>query len=290
MANPVLIAISILISIIAVFLIIIYLINRKFRSYPYYFNIIFILVIAVDNIIRLIPGEIDSKGDETIGCKIQAFTLTLFDKLMLILMTIYSIFAYLENFQNFFYKPNEKIIFIISTSGSFVLSLILAFIFFFQGIEKSEYCYVESNTLKNIVDSSITGLLLLISLFCLISLLINIKQIKQERENDPENEQGKEQVDFYLVRFIGALIMNLLTFGYVIILINNLIKFKKDFIKDLIYMLLSLSVELFYTIKIELINQVKKMVTCNKGEEESETKGLLSSENMNEEGDIDVQG
>lgn len=205
-------------------------------------------------------------------------------------MTIYSIFAYLENFQNFFYKPNEKIIFIISTSGSFVLSLILAFIFFFQGIEKSEYCYVESNTIKNIVDSSITGLLLLISLFCLISLLINIKQIKQERENDPENEQGKEQVDFYLVRFIGALIMNLLTFGYVIILINNLIKFDKDFIKDLIYMLLSLSVELFYTIKIELINQVKKMVTCNKGEEESETKGLLSSENMNEEGDIDVQG
>jgi hypothetical protein len=290
MANPVLIAISILISIIAVFLIIIYLINRKFRSYPYYFNIIFILVIAVDNIIRLIPGEIDSKQKETIGCKIQAFTLTLFDKLMLILMTIYSIFAYLENFQNFFYKPNEKIIFIISTSGSFVLSLILAFIFFFQGIEKSEYCYVESNTLKNIVDSSITGLLLLISLFCLISLLINIKQIKQERENDPENEQGKEQVDFYLVRFIGALIMNLLTFGYVIILINNLITFNKDFIKDLIYMLLSLSVELFYTIKIELINQVKKMVTCNKGEEESETKGLLSSENMNEEGDIDVQG
>ena len=61
MANPVLIAISILISIIAVFLIIIYLINRKFRSYPYYFNIIFILVIAVDNIIRLIPGEIDRK-------------------------------------------------------------------------------------------------------------------------------------------------------------------------------------------------------------------------------------
>ena len=290
MANPVLIAISILISIIAVFLIIIYLINRKFRSYPYYFNIIFILVIAVDNIIRLIPGEIDSKQKETIGCKIQAFTLTLFDKLMLILMTIYSIFAYLENFQNFFYKPNEKIIFIISTSGSFVLSLILAFLFFFQGIDKSEYCYVTGNSLKKIVDSSITGLLLLISLFCLISLLINIKQIKQERENDPENEQGKEQVDFYLVRFIGALIMNLLTFGYVIILINNLIKFKKDFIKDLIYMLLSLSVELFYTIKIELINQVKKMVTCNKGEEESETKGLLSSENMNEEGDIDVQG
>ena len=290
MANPVLIAISILISIIAVFLIIIYLINRKFRSYPYYFNIIFILVIAVDNIIRLIPGEIDSKQKETIGCKIQAFTLTLFDKLMLILMTIYSIFAYLENFQNFFYKPNEKIIFIISTSGSFVLSLILAFLFFFQGIDKSEYCYVTGNSLKKIVDSSITGLLLLISLFCLISLLINIKQIKQERENDPENEQGKEQVDFYLVRFIGALIMNLLTFGYVIILINNLITFNKDFIKDLIYMLLSLSVELFYTIKIELINQVKKMVTCNKGEEESETKGLLSSENMNEEGDIDVQG
>lgn len=290
MANAVLISISILISIIAVFLIIIYLINRKFRSYPYYFNILFIVTIAIDNIIRLIPEDNIKKDDETIGCKIQAFTLTLFDKLMLNLIAVYSIFAYLENFQNFFYKPNEKIIFIISTVSSFILSLILALIFFFPGISKGQYCYVSNSTLKKIVDTIITSILLIISLFCLISLLINIKQIKQESENVPENEHGKRQVDFYLIRFIGAIILNLLIFGYVITLINNLIDFKKDFIKDLIYMLLSLLVELFFTIKIELINEVKKMLTCNKGEDENETKGLLSSENMNEEGDIDVQG
>jgi len=296
MAEPVLITISIIISIIALFLIIIYCINRKFRSYPYYFNIIFISVIAIDNLIRLIPeGKGDKNlitGNETTLCKIQAFTLTLFDKLMLTLMTVYSAFAYLENFQNFFYKPNEKIIFIISTIFSLILSSILTLIFFFKGIsDGSQYCYVDTkNTVKKIVDTIITSILLIISLFCLISILINIKQLKQERENDPENEQGREEVGFYLIRFIGALILNILTFGYVIVLINKIIVIDKDFIKDLIYILLSLFNEIFFTIKIELIKELKKMVTCNKGEEEVENRGLLSSENMNEEGDIDVQG
>lgn len=296
MAEPILIIISAIISIIAVFLIVIYCINRKFRSYPYYFNIIFISVIAIDNIIRLIPeGKGDDNtetGNETSLCKFQAFTLTMFDKLMVTLMTVYSVFAYLENFQNFFYKPNEKIIFFISTSFSFILSLLLTLIFYFQGIsDRSEYCYVETKkTLKKILDSIITSILFIISLFCLISLLINIKQLKQERENDPENEHGKEQADFYLIRFIFYLIFNILTFGYVLILINKIIVIKDGFIKDLIYILLSLCDEIFFSLKIELIKEVKKMVTCDKGEEESETKGLLSSENMNEEGDIDVQG
>ena len=296
MAEPVLITISIIISIIALFLIIIYCINRKFRSYPYYFNIIFISVIAIDNLIRLIPeGKGDKNlitGNETTLCKIQAFTLTLFDKIMLTLMTVYSAFAYLENFQNFFYKPNEKIIFIVSTLFSLILSSLLTLIFFFKGIsDGSQYCYVDTrNTLKKIVDTIITSILLIISLFCLISILINIKQLKQERENDPENEHGKEEVDFYLIRFIGALILNILTFGFVIVLINKIIVIDKDFIKDLIYMLLSLFNEIFFTIKIELIKELKKILTCNKGEEEVETRGLLSSENMNEEGDIDVQG
>ena len=287
MAHPVLITISALISIVALFLIIIYLINRKFRSYPYYFNIIFILVIAIDNIIRLIHTE-----DKSGLCKFQAFTLTLFDKLMLILMTIYSIFAYLENFQNFFYKPNEKIIFIVSTAGSLIISLIFTIIFFFIGTsDEGEFCYVDNKSnIKRILDTIITSILLILSLFCLINLLINIKQINQERENEPENEHGKAQVDFYLLRFIGAIIINLLTFGFVIIVLINRLVIFGGFVKDLIYILLSLAVELFFTIKIELINEVKKMVACNKGEDEKETKGLLSSENMNEEGDINDQG
>ena len=296
MANPILIIISILISIIAIFLIIIYCINKKFRSYPYYFNIIFISIIAIDNIIRLIPeGKGDNNtetGNETTLCKFQAFTLTLFDKLMLVLMTVYSVFAYLENFQNFFYKPKEKIIFIVSTVFSLILSLLLTLIFYFQGIsDRSQYCYVETkNTLKKILDTIITSILFIISSFCLTSILINIKQLKQERENDPEIEQEKGQIDFFLLRFIFIFILNILTFGYVIVLINKIIVIKDDFIKDLIYILISLFDEIFFTIKMELFKEVKKTITCDKGEEEIEKRGLLSSENMNEEGDIDIQG
>ena len=86
MSHPVLIIISVIIAIFAIFLIIIYSIKRQFRAFPCYFNILFTLILAFDNIIRLIPegkgtGE-DKEKPKAILCHIQAFSLTLFDKLI----------------------------------------------------------------------------------------------------------------------------------------------------------------------------------------------------------------
>ena len=295
MTHPVLIIISVIIAIFAIFLIIIYSVNKKFRSFPCYFNILFTLIIALDYIIRLIPGgKGTGEGDEKpkdILCHIQAFSLTLFDKLMLTFMTVYSIIAYLGTFQIYFYKSHEKLIFIILIIISLIVSLITSLLFYLNGISnRSQFCYVETkNNFKKIVDTSVTGILLIISLFCIIKLLINIYQLKKERQNDNENERTNEEgINFHFIRFIASFFINLATFGYVIILINKVFDME-SFIKDLVYILLSLIAEMFFTINKELIKEVIKIITCTRDEEidgnedDYNQRNTEISENLNEE-------
>ena len=288
-AHPALFIVNAIISIAAILLIIIYSTNKKFRSYPCYFNIIFTLTITLDSLIRLIPGGQgtgeDNKADITILCKIQAFTLTMFDKMMLTLMTSYSLIAYLGSYKLQFYKKNEKIIFIILTVVSTIFSLITTIIFYLQAISnRSQYCYVETkNSVKKRVDTIVTAGLFGISLFCIISVLINIYCLKLEREND--TAEARKAINFHFIRFILDFIISSMTFIYVILLINKFIPYE-TFVKDLIYVLLSLIVELFFTINIELIREVGKILHCQNDieEEDSQQEGNLNiSETQNEE-------
>ena len=292
MSHPVLIIISIIISLFAFLLLIIYLLNKKFRSYPCYFNIIFTLSITLDNLIRLIPGGKGDKGDnpsekKTVLCHIQAFSLTLFDKLMLTLMTSYSIIAYMGSFHLYYYKTNVKKVFVGLTIVSFLISLITTLLFYLHGISnRSQYCYVETkDKFKQIVDSIVTSILLLISLYCIINLIKKILEIKAEKENEEEGENSLESIKRHLCRFIWDFIVTIITFGYVILLINKLLTFFDHFGKDLVYILLSLLVELFFTINSELIKEVIRILTCRKEEEDKEKITSLS-DNYNDEEQI----
>lgn len=271
MPNVVLIIISIIIAVEAILLTIIYLLNKKFRSYPCYFNIIFSITVTLDNLLRLIPAGrgdgVDIKGEKSIACQIQAFTLTFFDKLMLALMTTYSVISFLGSYQMHFYRANEKLIFIVLTLISIIISAASTTLFYLRKIsDRSEFCYVETKDLvKQIVDTIITSILFIISLFCIIKLIIKIYQIKK----DEDNEDGRAALKRHFIRFIFDLIITSITFTYVILLINKKIPFD-NFFKDLIYILLSLIVELFFTINSELVKEVIRIVTCNPNDEESQ--------------------
>jgi hypothetical protein len=287
MPHPALITISAIIAVFAILLIIIYASNRKFRSYPCYFNIIFTLTITADYLIRLIPsGSGTGKDDDkpkSISCHIQAFSLTLFDKLMLTLMTAYSFIAYLGSYQLQFYKSKEKSIFIASTIVSVIISSIPTILFYLQKISnRSEYCYVETKSeFKKILDSIVTGILGLLSLFFIIRLLMKIQQIKRDKQNEDEYENERKSLNVHFIRFISNFIINFVTFLYVILLINKKLPFD-NFVKDLIYILLSLLVELFFTINSELIKEVKRIITCKKVEQ-IDLDNSYVSENLNEE-------
>ena len=204
---------------------------------------------------------------------------------MLTFMTVYSIIAYLGSFQMYFYKSHEKIIFIILTIISLFISLGSTLVFYFIGgiSNRSQFCYVETkDNFKKIVDSAITGILLLISLFCIIKLLIKIYELKKERQNDPENDRTNEEViKFHFLRFTASFFINLFTFGYVIALINKVFNME-TFIKDLIYILLCLIKN-----KNKIKKKKKKMITCSNDEEEIDEndaqRNTEISENLNEE-------
>jgi len=268
MASLHLFIISGIISLITIFLIIIYSVNKHFRSYPFFFNIIITLSIAFDNIIRLIP--IDDKGSEDISilCQIQAFALTFFDKLMLTLMTVFLIISYLGIFKQDFYKKNEKLLFIILLIFSLIICTTCTIIFSFPKINnKSEFCYVETeNIVKKWVDSIVTGLLFIISLFCIIKILSRIIVLRNENK-----VMGREDsYNHHLVRFTIGLFIYLITFIYVLLIINKLLKFLDSYVRDLIYILIGLAVELFFTINTELIRYIKKIFSCEKDNDDND--------------------
>ena len=140
-------ALSVILVLITSFIIFIYIKTKKLHSYPCYFNIILCLVIALDNVIRLIPLKDASPND--IICKIQGYTLAFFDKLMVSMMTVYSIISFLGLVKNTCYKFHEKTIFVGLISLSIIFSLAFSLIFIKNTTAKyDDICYIEGNKEK----------------------------------------------------------------------------------------------------------------------------------------------
>ena len=265
MPELVLIIISAIITIIAIFISIVYCTNKQFRSFPFYFNILFTFSIAVNNIARLLPIQETDKiknHKKSIMCQVQAFSLTFLDKFMLTLMTVYSIIAYLGSYRIESFKIYQNRVFMILTIISIIISGACSIIFFFRGVSgHSQYCYVDTyDDVKKIVDSIVTSILFLINLFCIIRILMKVSQLR--KEVNLSLKDGKENgFDNHWLRFIIDLIINIIVFGYVLLLINKF--FPTDWGKDLIYILLCLIVEFFFTLNSALI----RYLTCQKEEE-----------------------
>ena len=267
MAELVLIIISAIITTIAIFISIVYCCNKKFRSFPFYFNIMFTFSIAANNIIRLLPvsniaNQQNQDTSKIIICHIQAFSLTFLDKYMLTLMTVYSLVAYIGFYRIELFKIHQKSIFIILTIISIIISVVCTTVFYLQGLSThSEFCYVKTrNDIKIWADSIVTSILLLINLFCIIRILMKISQLR--RETSQRLAHGKENgFDNHWLRFIFDLIINIIVFVYVLLLITKALP--SIWAKDLIYIILCLVVELFYTINSALI----RYITCQKDDE-----------------------
>lgn len=260
MPNLALIIISVIITFIAICISIIYCTNKNFRSFPFYFNMMFTISIALNNVIRFIPFEKGEEKNLTILCQIQAFSLTFLDKYMLTLMTVYSVIAYIGSYRIESFKVYQKSIFIILTIISIIISGICTTVFFIVGISgHSEFCYVKtSEPVKQWVDTIVTSILFLINLFCIIRILMKVSQLR--KEINQSIIVGRENgFDNHLTRFIIDLIINIIVFVYVILLILKKLPFD-SFVKDLIYIISCLVVELFFTLNSELI----RYITCQR--------------------------
>ena len=279
-----LIDITIIMSVVAILIVIVYFKSKIFHSYPYYFNIYFILTILLNNLIRLIPKrEEENEYEISIQCYIQGIVLTVLDKLMLCQITSYSVIYYLGSFHNDFFKKNEMIIFFLLSQISFVISMVLAVVFSAKGMSVgSQYCYVRTrDETKYIVDTIITTMLWAISELCTIRLLINLVKLKKEAA--VYNRKAKS-ISYHTFRFSFNLVFNVLMFLYVDLIINKVLNnVIPDFTKDMYYILLSLVGEIFFTINTEVMKEAKRMITCqSSNEEEDEESKTFYKDNEND--------
>ena len=275
MTHIALIIINVIISISGIFIVVMYFKSKLFHSYPYYFNIFFILTILLNNLIRLIPKRDEENEFEiSLQCYIQGISLTVLDKLMLCQITSYSVIYYLGSFHSEFFERNKMMIFLILSEAGFAISMILATVFSFKGMSvSSQFCYVRTrDNTKYIVDTIVTTLLWLISVLCTLRLLLNLIKIKKEVA---VFNRKADSITYHTCRFSFNLVFNILIYLYVDLLINKKLTWMTDWTKDLYYILLSFIGEIFFTINAEVWKEAKRIITCKESieidDEESKT-------------------
>ena len=244
-------------------------IMRNVKLYPCYFNIFYCTIISLSNAIRLIPYQFTTQeyqnGNPTFICKAQSFLASLFDQLLISLMTIYSIINYLSVFKIYFYKNHLKAIYLSLIFIGFLISLILTIFYFCRGVSgKDILCYIHTRDNFKIISNIIyISILFIITLFCLISLIYKLNNMKKEFQLNGNSRKVKRSLSF-LKRFILALIINIIAFTYIILLIIKV--FPKGSYKDICYMIVCLIVEIFFTINKHLYRAFMRLITCNKVE------------------------
>ena len=264
--DPTLIVLSALITVAGILIMIIYAKSKIFHSYPYYFNIFYILTVMLNNLIRLLPGREDENEFKTsTGCYIQGIILAALDKLMLTQIASYSIIYYLGSFHSEVFEKNKLLIFYLLSQIGFAISMILATVFSFKGMSvNSQYCYVRTrDNTKYIIDTTYTTLLWAISVFCTLRLLINLVKIKKEVA---VYNRKAESISYHTCRFSFNLVFIILMYLYVDLIINKKLTWMINWLKDFIYIFLSFVGEVFFTINSEVWKETKRILTCKKAE------------------------
>ena len=272
-AHPTLIVLSALITVAGILIMIIYAKSKIFHSYPYYFNIFYILTVMLNNLIRLLPGREDENEFKTsTGCYIQGIILAALDKLMLTQIASYSIIYYLGSFHSEVFERNKLLIFYLLSQIGFAISMILATVFSFKGMSvNSQYCYVRTrDNTKYIIDTTYTTLLWAISVFCTLRLLINLVKIKNEVA---VYNRKAESISYHTCRFSFNLVFIILMYLYVDLIINKQLGWMINWLKDFIYIFLSFVGEVFFTINSEVWKETKRILTCKQAEIEVDDSG-----------------
>lgn len=289
-------AMNIVIILTTFYLIFIYIKSPSFRSYPCYYNIILSFVIFIDNVLRLynaalsgqdIPDGGKGSDDTNLACKIQAFSLSLFDKLMLILLTVNSIHMYIGVVKVSFYQKIAKKFFIMSLILSIAISLALSIIFSFNEdpAKLESICYPKANDTKKIIDTIVTSILFIADSFCTIKLLLHLTKSLKEAKADKFRVSN---YNYHFWRIFWSLLIDSFTFFIVLIIINDCFFLNNGDLIDLFYVSTCLLIDLFYTFNNVVIKESRKLFKCPKQEqkEEDEEKfNVLSDKEEKNEGD-----
>ena len=173
-------------------------------------------------------------------------------------------------FKNEFFKDNQKHIFIFLTAVSGLYSFVLSTIFISQGLSSESFCcYIKTSaSLKKILDTFFSVVLLAINLLCIIRIIVTLCKTKKQ---NIENKKRNEDINRHLRRFITEIAFVVLIFLIVIFTVNKIFMTEgQKETKEIIYEILLLVMEIFYTMNKELFKEVKRLFCCKKEDNESQ--------------------
>lgn len=237
--------------------------NINIRSYPCYLNIILSMVIAVNNICRLIT----TKKQESFACRLQAFILACFDKLIATTITANSFLTYEGLCDNDYYIAHIKPLFIITNSIGLLISIVFALIFTIRGTNYFKVCYILGGPKKEIPDTILTSILFIFYLyFTLKSILFLAKNMKELSLKSVEKKYIRT-FTFHYFRMAISLILCSAFFIVTILIINDSLFFGYDYI-DITFITLCLIIDLFFTLNQTVIKQTLKCFNKQTEEED----------------------
>ena len=250
--------------------------NINIRSYPCYLNIILSMVIAVNNICRLIT----TKKQESFACRLQAFILACFDKLIATTITANSFLTYEGLCDNDYYIAHIKPLFIITNSIGLLISIAFALIFTIRGTNYFKVCYILGGPKKEIPDTILTSILFILYLyFTLKSILFLAKNMKELSLKSVEKKYIRT-FTFHYFRMSISLILCSAFFIVTILIINDSLFFGYDYI-DITFITLCLIIDLFFTLNQTVIKQTLKCF--NKQTEEEDDNENFADDNEEED-------
>jgi hypothetical protein len=250
--------------------------NINIRSYPCYLNIILSMVIAVNNICRLIT----TKKQESFACQLQAFILACFDKLIATTITANSFLTYEGLCDNDYYIAHIKPLFIITNSIGLLISIVFALIFTIRGTNYFKVCYILGGAKKEIPDTILTSILFILYLyFTLKSILFLAKNMKELSLKSVEKKYIRT-FTFHNFRMSISLILCSAFFIVTILIINDSLFFGYDYI-DITFITLCLIIDLFFTLNQTVIKQTLKCF--NKQTEEEDDNENFVDDNEEED-------
>lgn len=169
-----------LIIIISLYLFFLFIKSSAFHTYPCYNIIIFSFIILIDNILRIIPFDVDAIN------YFQAFSLGFLDKLILATLSIQVFIFYLGVIKTNFYYKYEKAIFFITLILNIVICSALTIIYILLSdphIRKPnnrKYYYCGNYSNKTMIDTIFNAVYLVLSFYCSVALLLFISKKKKE--------------------------------------------------------------------------------------------------------------
>lgn len=250
------IVLSILSIIICFFLLFIICKSKVFQTYSFYYIIIFNIIFAFDNIVRISPFDDKQKDEYNIKEKIQAFCLIFFNKFELSIITMQNLIYYLGIIKANNYSSNKKLIFFLTLLINSISSLALSLIIF----KKAEleafrvYCYIKNTEVTKIIDLVFHCTFYLINFFCLLSLICYLCRKKSQADSG-----FIEDMDYKHHLYKMIVLELLVTSLFFLSIYFNLKDLRTESYYDLFFLINAFILDLVYCVNRVLIKEILKV-------------------------------